>query len=103
MTRWQIIQTESFNEPWWFFDDWQEDIVLELEATTREEAKALYIEVFTKLHDTYGYQQVKKNTLAAFWCDEEKCFCEECDDDLQVYHGLLVLKDGEHDPDLIGN
>lgn len=44
-----------------------------------------------------------KNTLAAFWCDEEKCFCEECDDDLQVYHGLLVLKDGEHDPDLIGN
>ncbi|EUJ39191.1 DUF1033 family protein [Brochothrix campestris] len=91
---WTVIETESFNEPWWFFEDWREDIISERQLATESLALTAYQSAFERLATTYPYHQVKEQQ-AAFWCEEEKSFCEECDDDLQVFHGLLLLKDGK--------
>lgn len=89
----QVYLTEGEYEPWWFFDDWKTLIIEEKTFKNLEEAVEEYNSEFFKLSNTYPYQKTKKSFLTAFWCDEEKVFCESCDDDIQIYHGVMLLKD----------
>ena len=40
-------------------------------------------------------QKTKETYLTAYWSDGEIRFCENCDDDVQLYHGLMLLQDGK--------
>lgn len=89
----QVIIMYGDNEPWWFFEDWQEDIESKKEFTSLEEAEYYYIQKWQEISATYEYINTKANYLAAFWNDGDERWCEECDEDLQQYKGLALLKD----------
>jgi hypothetical protein len=38
---------------------------------------------------------VKKNCFFAFWSENEKLSCEACSDDLQIFHGIILLFEGK--------
>ena len=40
---------------------------------------------------------MKKDCFFAFWSEDEINFCEGCDEDLQLYHGVILMKDGKPD------
>lgn len=91
----QVLTMHGYYEPWWFLDNWQEDIDTKKEFTTFLEAKTYFQEKNQAFTRNYPHTKTKDFFLTAFWKDEDLRWCEECDDDLQQYVGLLLLKDGK--------
>ena len=91
----QLITLYGDNEPWWFFEDWQEDIKEKQTFSTLAEAEAAYREKWFQMYETFTFVNAKMNYLSAFWNDGEERWCEECDDYLQQYTGLALLKDNQ--------
>lgn len=89
----QVYLMKGEYEPWWFFEDWQDLIVQEKDFSSFDEAFAYYNNQAQLLSNVYPFKKVKPNYLAAFWNDEEVEYCESCADDIQIFHGLLLLKD----------
>ncbi|MFD2729606.1 DUF1033 family protein [Enterococcus camelliae] len=89
----QVITMYGDNEPWWFFEDWRKDIDEEHVFRSLEEAERCYQKQWTKLREQYKHIYARANYLSAFWNETEVRWCEECDDDLQQYKGLALLKD----------
>ncbi|PPA71840.1 DUF1033 family protein [Jeotgalibacillus proteolyticus] len=92
---WNIIQTKSDAEPWWFLEGWQEDILQEWTFKDKNEAFGFFKDKVSTMAKKYPSVRVKRGTQIAFWDKEELLFCDACDDDLQLYHGLLLLYKGE--------
>lgn len=91
----QVIKLYGDFEPWWFLDDWKKDIIEEWSFSDFEGAKEKYLAQWRKLKEGFPYFDSRANYLAAFWDNNEKRWCEECDEDLQQYHSILLLKDGD--------
>lgn len=90
----EVIYMKAYYEPWWMFEDW-EDFVLEKKAFMQiVEAENYVKELLNKLRVTYTYEEQRKERFYAFWCPDEKVFCEGCDEDLQIFHGVFVLENG---------
>ncbi|MDT2755813.1 DUF1033 family protein [Enterococcus asini] len=89
----QVVIMHGDNEPWWFFEDWRKDICFEQQFESEEQAIAFYQGEWTRLMKEYPERSAKPNYLAAFWKAEDERWCEECDDYLQQYTGLALLKD----------
>lgn len=77
------------------FEDWEEDIEEEETFESFEEATSVRKTMERNPSKLWIYQ-CKSNFLSAFWNDGDERWCEECDDDLQQYKGLALLKN--HQP-----
>lgn len=88
----QVIEIYGDNEPWWFFDNWQKDIILKEEFSDFAAAKTFFEAQTQELHGGYVHEKGREPFLRAFWNDGDLRWCEECDDDLQQYKGLMLLK-----------
>ncbi|STY43161.1 Uncharacterized protein conserved in bacteria [Listeria grayi] len=95
MTQWQVLVTEADYEPWWFFEEWEETITETYEFQDKNEALEKYHAIASDWRVKYPEYAVKKDILLAAWNPEEVVYCEDCEDDIQNYHGLLLLADGE--------
>lgn len=92
---WEVIVMKGDSEPWWFFPEWRDGIIELYTYSNSEAAIQKYLSLFRQLRDEFEEVKVKKTSLAAFWNKEEMSFCEHCDDDLQLYYGLLILLNDE--------
>nr|WP_276310213.1 DUF1033 family protein [Bacillus salacetis] len=90
MASYSVIRMSGEAEPWWFFSDWEKDITEKMEFTNEKEAFEQFLALVRELSGEYKNRKQKKNTVA-FWDEGEKVFCESCDDDLQIYHGLILM------------
>lgn len=81
-------------EPWWMFSEWEEHIISRHSFESEEEAKIFLETVLTKLRQTYDQERVKKGCFFALWTESERSFCEACDDDVQIYHGVILMFGG---------
>lgn len=88
----QVIKMFGDWEPWWFVEGWQKDIVLEKSFTNWEEALDFYQKEWSVMKNKYDHFHSQKNLLATFWKNGETRWCEECVDDLQQFHSILLLK-----------
>lgn len=95
MTQWQVLVTEADYEPWWFFEEWEETITETYEFQDKNEALEKYHAIASAWRIKYPEHAIKKDILLAAWDPEEVVYCEDCEDDIQNYHGLLLLADGE--------
>jgi hypothetical protein len=91
MASFSVVRISGEAEPWWFFTDWEKDITEKLEYHDEKEAFEQFIALVQDLTYKYQHKKQKKNTVA-FWSENEKAFCEACDDDLQLYHGLILME-----------
>lgn len=89
----QVITMYGDNEPWWFFEEWQADIQETASFDSLDEAVDYYENRWNELRNTNTYSNAKQNFLSAFWKEQDERWCEECDDFLQQYWGLALLKD----------
>lgn len=89
----QVIQTYSENEPWWFFEEWKDDIVVEQTFSSFEHAEEAFLKIYKTHHEAYDDLSCKNPYLVAFWNENELIYCEDCDEDLQAYMGLMLVKD----------
>lgn len=91
----QVIQLYGDFEPWWFIEGWEEDIVEELRYETLNEARAVFEEKWQGLRERLPVYHSRKDFLATFWDKTEQRWCQECDEYLQRYHSLMLLKAGQ--------
>ncbi|MGY3766029.1 DUF1033 family protein [Vagococcus vulneris] len=88
----QVLTTFSENEPWWFFEDWQQDIKSEQTFDTLSEAYAYFDEVCEVYTQKYSHYRGKTDYLMAYWNENELIYCEDCDEDLQAFHGVMLVE-----------
>jgi hypothetical protein len=89
---WRVLFTKGDAEPWWFFENWEQDIIKTQTFSMREEAIAYFNEEVSSHQRAYPEFKQKKGSLAAFWDPEEKEYCDPCDDFVQVYYGILLME-----------
>lgn len=85
-------------EPWWQFEGWESFIEWEQEFTTEQALEEAVVKSLADFRVKYEYERQKEARYFAFWSEEECEYCEACDDEAQVYHGLIVVK-----PSIISN
>lgn len=91
----EVIYMKADYEPWWMFEDWEETIRTRCSFDNAEEAMIYCDQLLAELRSKYAQEAMKKGCFYAFWSECEKDFCESCDEDLQVYHGVIFMKNGE--------
>lgn len=91
----EVIYMKAEYEPWWMFDGWEENILTRKPFKHVCEAKVYLESMLQDFRIHYEHEHIKKEGFYAFWTDREKEFCEACDDDLQIYHGVILLIEGK--------
>ena len=105
----QVITMYGENEPWWFFEGWEEDTVEKREFAAFDQGKAYFDQLTQQYTETYEKHRSKELFLTAFWNEGETTYCEDCDEDLQAYKGIMLLKnnekitDGDHENETINH
>ncbi|MDR1605549.1 MAG: DUF1033 family protein [Streptococcaceae bacterium] len=89
----RVVEMRGDNEPWWFFEDWRKDIVAKFEFDDFYEALKVYKQEWQRLARAYPEFRSQEDFLAAFWTKSDTRWCLECDENLQQYHGLMLLED----------
>ena len=51
--------------------------------------------LLAELRGKHESEAMKQDCFFAFWSNNEQCFCEGCDEDLQLYHGVILMADGK--------
>ena len=94
----QVIEMHGEWEPWWFTENWKEYIVKQESFENFEAALQAYTLEWNSLKEVYPSHKSHHNLLATFWNKKEKKWCEDCNEDLQLYHSILLLKDYQELP-----
>jgi hypothetical protein len=91
----QVIEMYGDNEPWWFFEGWKDDIIGRHQFNNLKDALLFYNNRLAELKATHEVYKNHSGYLSAFWDRDDDRWCEECEDYLQQYFGLLLLKDDQ--------
>ncbi|MEG0685583.1 MAG: DUF1033 family protein, partial [Coprobacillus sp.] len=49
-----------------------------------------FTELISQFRQKYNNEASKHERYYAFWSEEECEFCEACDEDAQIYHGIII-------------
>ncbi len=86
----RVIYMKADYEPWYLFEGWQQHIVDSWSFPSEKEAKQHLVHKVQEFQDSYKFSR-EKNGCYAFWDGKEVCYCEDCEEDLQLYHGLFIF------------
>ncbi len=89
----QIKIMRADYEGWWLFDGWQEKVITSSSYQTEEAFKEGYKAQLEEMRRQYPNEIIGKHHIHAFYRNCELEFCEECDEDVQIYHSVIPLKD----------
>lgn len=87
----QVVTMYSENEPWWFFDDWQQDVTETMSFEAFSDAEHYFLEKYRDYQEKHDELRCKDPYLVAFWNEGDTIYCEDCDDELQAFTGLMLL------------
>lgn len=90
-----ILYMKADYEPWWKFEGWEAFIQTNETFATEEQFKLALAQKLEYFRLTYDNEATKEEKYWAFWSEDESFYCEACDDDAQVYHGIIALKSEE--------
>lgn len=77
-------------EPWWNFDDMQEKYFDQKKFHTYEEYESAVHQLLLLYRQKYQFEKQKNNIYYAFWNEGENYYCEGCDEELQLYYGIIL-------------
>ena len=97
----EVIYMKADYEPWWMFEDWEQMIQMRKTFEDKEEAKQYLDELNTSFSVIYEFHEMRKDRFYAYWSLEERVFCEGCDENLQIFHGIISFQDGEPAPIIV--
>ncbi len=91
----EVVYMKAEFEPWWMFSGWEEAIQSRQAFENIQEAEVYLHEMLAILKEKHPHARAQEDCFFAYWSEDEKIFCEACDEDLQIYHGVLLLKEGQ--------
>ncbi|MCG7345231.1 DUF1033 family protein [Sporosarcina sp. ACRSL] len=93
--KYEVIYMKADYEPWWMFEDWEKMIQSRKAFDSEKEALHYLYELKKEFGTKYNYYEERKDCFFAYWTDRERIFCEGCDEDLQIFHGIITFMDGK--------
>lgn len=85
----EIIYMKADYEPWWAFEGWEEFIMEKVIFDKEEEARSFLEKKLNDLRGKFPKEEMRNDKYWAFWSVKEQCYCESCEDDLQIFHGII--------------
>ncbi|WP_285841637.1 DUF1033 family protein [Psychrobacillus sp. MER TA 171] len=85
----EVIYMKADYEPWWAFEGWEEFIMEKAEFEHEDQARSFLEKKLTELRGKFPKEEMRNNKYWAFWSVKEQCYCESCEDDLQIFHGII--------------
>ncbi|MFC4652123.1 DUF1033 family protein [Lactococcus nasutitermitis] len=89
----RVVTMYGIDEPWWFFDDWKNDIISVDEFEDFYKALKFYKNEWLKMAKSFEEYKSQEDLLSAFWEEKDQVWCEECAGYLQRYHSLALLEE----------
>ncbi|RKQ18344.1 DUF1033 family protein [Ureibacillus endophyticus] len=86
----KIIYMKADYEPWWKFEGWESTIVSEHNFDTKEEYDSALHELLEDFRKRYEHEECREGKYYAFWSLDEREYCEACEDDIQIFHGIIL-------------
>lgn len=82
-------------EGWWLFEDWRDNIIVSYAFKSEREMLEFYGRLVLQMKDHFGCYNIGKFQMITFFntCDRE--YCEDCDDDLQMYVSPIMQRNME--------
>lgn len=77
-------------EPWWQFEGWESTIVSTFLCETEKEFQERLDETLVDFRQKFEHEASKEDRYYAFWTEEEREYCDACEDDIQIFHGIIV-------------
>ncbi|RXK19214.1 DUF1033 family protein [Macrococcus sp. DPC7161] len=91
----EVITMRADYEGWYLFDDYRSKI----KTSDTFDQFILAQEKFNQLINDYElhfkHKLIGKGNVHVFYNNCEIEFCESCDDDVQIFHSVLILEDGK--------
>lgn len=75
-----VIEMYGKDEPWWFFDDWEANIVSIQHFDDYYTALKYYKRQWLKLVAAFPFYKSRSDLMSIFWDAEDLSWCEECSD-----------------------
>ncbi|PID15083.1 hypothetical protein CSV63_09865 [Sporosarcina sp. P34] len=91
----EVVYMKADFEPWWMFEEWRDYCVSSKTFTNIKDTELYVKELIGKMEPCFEHYEMRKGCFHAFWSTSEKYYCNGCEGDLQLYHGIIVLLDGE--------
>ncbi|WP_436853833.1 regulatory protein MsaA [Staphylococcus caeli] len=92
---WTVAKIRADYEGWWLFSDWPEQIIKQYDFENYDDMLSYYRNLIIKSKKDYDNYLVGKYNIHAFYNNCELGFCEDCDEDLQIFYSYIVLNDNE--------
>ena len=92
---WTVAKMRADYEGWWLFSDWPERVIETLNFNTYEEMLEKYTKLLQDFKDCFDNYVVGKHNIYAFYNNCDLNFCEDCDEDLQIFYSFIILKNNE--------
>jgi len=92
---WEVIIIRADYEGWWLFEGWQDFIIYQEQADTEEKFEKIYKERLKLMREKFTNEVIGKYNIHAFYNNCELHYCEDCEEDLQIFYSLIPLKNGE--------
>ncbi|WP_230874960.1 DUF1033 family protein [Lysinibacillus cavernae] len=87
-----IIYMKADYEPWWKFEGWEAFIQTQDTFEAKELFERALQQKLSHFRSSYDNEATKEGQYWAFWSEDESFYCDACDDDAQVYHGIIACK-----------
>ena len=85
----KLIQMKAEYEPWWQFEDMEEKFTEVKTYSTIEKYEQEASHLLSKYRLLYKNEKSRDGKYFAFWKEGELFYCEGCDEDLQIYYGII--------------
>ncbi|TDM15400.1 DUF1033 family protein [Macrococcus bovicus] len=92
---WEVIIMRADYEGWWLFEDWRDHIIHQEKMDNKEMFENVYKQHLEVMRDKFKNEVVGKYNIHAFYNNCELHYCEDCEEDLQIFYSLIALKNGE--------
>ena len=92
---WTVAKIRADYEGWWLFSDWTNHIVEQYHFENYEKMLNYYQSIIENSKRHYDNFLVGKYNIHAFYNNCELGFCEDCDEDLQIFYSYIVLNNNE--------
>ncbi|AMG60721.1 DUF1033 family protein [Staphylococcus lugdunensis] len=92
---WTVAKIRADYEGWWLFSDWTDKIVKQNSFSTYTEMLDAYKALIKQSKKDYDNYVVGKFNIHAFYNNCDMNYCEDCEEDLQIFYSFIVLNNNE--------
>lgn len=91
----EVVYIKADFEPWWMFEEWRDFTVSSKTFATQQTMQEYVDQLIQSMQLHFDSYECRKGCFHAFWSATEKYYCDGCEGDAQIYHGIIVLHNDE--------